>query len=127
METKLLFLTALSFFFVFPRRLLAHHGYAAYELNKMGSLKGVVTVFSMANPHSTLSFDVKNEKGKVERWTVETGHVRMLIENGWSPDTLKPIDTVIFYFHPAKNGSHVVDLVRIEFPDGRVFSGSTYH
>ena len=29
------------------------------------------------------------------------------------------VAVVTFYFHPAKNGSHAVDLVKVKLPDGR--------
>jgi hypothetical protein len=97
----------------------AHHGYAAYDETVMKSLKGTVTDFELENPHSTVSFDVKDENGKIENWTAEAGHVRLMLDLGWKRDTLKVGDTATFFFHPAKNGSHSVDLVRVALADGR--------
>ncbi len=97
----------------------AHHGYAAYDETKLLSLKGTVTDYELENPHSTMSFDVKNDKGAVENWTGEAGHVRLMEDLGWKSATLKEGDVVTFYYHPAKNGAHSVDLVKITFPDGR--------
>lgn len=97
----------------------AHHGYAAYDETKTLSLTGTVTDFEIMNPHSTMSFDVKGSAGKVENWTAEAGHVRLMKDLGWSPDTVKNGDTVTFYFHPAKNGSHSVDLVKVTLPNGK--------
>lgn len=98
----------------------AHHGYAAYDLTKVLFLKGTVTEFELMNPHSTVSFDAMNKDGKVENWTAEAGHVRLMQDLGWKRDTLKVGDVVTFYFHPAKNGSCSVDLVKIGFPDGHM-------
>ena len=98
---------------------LAHHGYAAYDETQTLSLKGKVTDFELENPHSTMSFDVKGTDGKVESWVAEAGHVRLMKALGWSPDTLKNGDMVTFYFHPAKNGSHAVDLIKVALPDGK--------
>jgi len=42
----------------------AHHGYAAYDETTIVSLKGTVTDYELANPHSTMSFDVKDDHGK---------------------------------------------------------------
>ena len=97
----------------------AHHGYAAYDETVTNSLKGTVTDFELENPHSTVSFDVKDAQGKVENWTAEAGHVRLMLDLGWKRDTLKVGDTATFYFHPAKNGSHSVDLIKVVFPDGK--------
>ena len=97
----------------------AHHGYAAYDETKTLSLQGQVTDFELENPHSTMSFDVRGTDGKVESWTAEAGHIRLMKDLGWSSDTLKVGDTVTFYFHPAKNGSHAVDLVKVVLPTGK--------
>ncbi|MDP9051210.1 MAG: DUF6152 family protein [Acidobacteriota bacterium] len=100
----------------------AHHGYAAYDETKLLSLKGTVTDYELENPHSTMSFDVKGENGKVESWEGEAGHIRLMLDLGWTRKTLKAGDVVTFYFHPAKNGSHAIDLVKITIPDGRTLN-----
>ena|SRR5579859_6183457 len=97
----------------------AHHGYAAYDETTLLSLIGTVTDYELENPHSTMSFDVKDEHGKVENWTAEAGHIRLMHDLGWTSTTVKPGDVVTFYFHPAKNGSHAVDLVKVTLADGR--------
>lgn len=108
---------ALIFTAVMPA--LAHHGYAAYDETVTKSLQGTVTDFELMNPHSTVSFDVKGADGNVENWTAEAGHVRLMLELGWKRNTLKVGDTATFFFHPAKNGSHSVDLVKVVFADGK--------
>ena len=109
---------ALIFAAVMPA--LAHHGYAAYDETVTKSLQGTVTDFELMNPHSTVSFDVKGADGKVENWTAEAGHVRLMMDLGWKRSTLKVGDTATFFFHPAKNGSHSVDLVKVVFADGKM-------
>jgi phenylpropionate dioxygenase-like ring-hydroxylating dioxygenase large terminal subunit len=110
-----------------PIPALAHHGYAAYDLTKVVSLKGTVTDYELANPHSTMSFDVKDEHGKVDNWVAEAGHIRLMQDEGWTRTSLKVGDVVTFFFHPAKNGSHAVDLVKVVFPDGKVLYGHSSH
>jgi hypothetical protein len=102
-----------------PVPAMAHHGYAAYDETKTLTLHGKVTDFELENPHSTMSFDVKNDHGVVESWVAEAGHVRLMQDLGWTRTTLKEGDVVTFNFHPAKNGSHSVDLVSVTLPDGR--------
>ena len=102
-----------------PHSAWAHHGYAAYDETTLLSLKGTVTDYELENPHSTMSFDVKDEHGKVENWTAEAGHIRLMHDLGWTSTTLKPGDVATFYYHPAKNGSHAVDLVKVTLSDGR--------
>jgi hypothetical protein len=105
----------------------AHHGYAAYDLTKILTLKGTVTDYELMNPHSMMAFDVKDEHGKVENWIAEAGHIRLMKDEGWTETTLKVGDVVTFSFHPAKNGSHSVDLVKVEFADGRILWAHTSH
>jgi len=114
-------------FLVNPTPAAAHHGYAAYDETKTLSLKGTVTDYELANPHSTMSFDVKDEQGKVENWVAEAGHIRLMQDEGWTRTTLKTGDVVTFFFHPAKNGSHAVDLVKVVLVDGRSLWAHSSH
>lgn len=50
---------------------LAHHGYAAYDMQSTKSLEGTVTNYMMANPHSQIAIDVKGADGNVECWVLE--------------------------------------------------------
>lgn len=98
----------------------AHHGYAAYDLTQSVTVTGTVTELSVANPHSTLAFDVKNENGSIDHWSVEFGNLRGLVAQGWQKDTLKPGDVIKLTLHQAKNGAHVGVLVgKITYGDGR--------
>jgi hypothetical protein len=127
---KKLILTCLALSIVYlagPIPAWAHHGYAAYDETKLLSLKGTVTDYELANPHSTMSFDVKDEQGKVENWVAEAGHIRLMQDEGWTRTTLKTGDVVTFFFHPAKNGSHAVDLVKVVLPDGRSLWAHSSH
>ena len=72
----------------------AHHGYAAYDLTKTVTVTGSVTEMMMANPHSSLAFDVKDDKGNSDHWAIEFGTLRGLVAEGWTRDTLKPGDQI---------------------------------
>jgi hypothetical protein len=110
----------LLFGFSFALPAYAHHGYAAYDLAKSVALSGTVVELSMDNPHSSLTFDVKDEKGEVTRWAVEFGTLRSLMSQGWTRATLKPGDGITLSLHPAKSGAHVGVLVgKITYADGR--------
>ena len=49
----------------------AHHGTAAYDTKNILTVKGTMTEFRFINPHVQLYFDVKNDKGEVEKWQAE--------------------------------------------------------
>jgi hypothetical protein len=104
--------------FVSPVR--AHHGYAAYDLEKTVTVTGTVSDVLLGNPHSSVGFEVKDEKGNPTRWSFEFGNLRSLLAEGWTKDTLKSGDEIKISIHPAKNGAHVGVLVgKISYSDGR--------
>src|SRR5580765_1624926 len=72
-----------------------HHGYAAYDMNKTVTLRGTITSYKMANPHSTITFDVMGATKKVEHWSAEFGYVRAMKAAGWTSSSLQPGDEVI--------------------------------
>jgi len=98
----------------------AHHGYAAYDMTQTVTLKGTITSYLLSNPHSTITFDVKDDKGKVQHWSAEFGYLRQMKAAGWTSTSLKPGDDVTMELNVAKNGSYVATLRRVAFPDGRV-------
>ncbi len=114
------FLLALLVWIGFASPAFAHHGYAAYDMTQTLTLTGTVTEVVLANPHSSLAFDVKDDKGNVTRWAIEFGQLRAVVAQGWTRETLKPGDEIKVSLRPAKNGAHVGVLAgKIMFADGR--------
>jgi hypothetical protein len=100
--------------------LLAHHGEANYDTEKMVSIKGTVTDFQFVNPHVQISLDVKNEKGEIEKWVGEARSPAMLSRyGGWDKNTIKVGDAITFYGHRTKNGTPFMRLDKIVLSDGR--------
>jgi hypothetical protein len=122
---QIAFFAVLGVYLAMSVSTLAHHGYAAYDNSKTVSLTGTVTYYEMANPHSTLKFDVKDESGKIQNWAIEFGTVRDLKKIGWTQDSLKPGDQIAVTLHPAKNGATVGVSSKITYADGREISGVT--
>lgn len=112
-------------FLLFSTATPAHHGLAAYDMDKTIALKGTVTNFEFTNPHSIIYWDVKDDEGVVQHWVAETHNPRVLGEAGWTKDTIKPGDEVTIYVHAARNGLHVGDLVKVVFADGRELDPKT--
>lgn len=97
----------------------AHHGNAAYDSLHPVTVKGTVTEFAWANPHVQIFFDVKDDKGQVTHWSVETLSPGKLVRCGWKPDAIKPGDNVTITTLPAKTGAPVGFLTKLVFADGR--------
>lgn len=98
----------------------AHHGNAIYDMKHTITLTGTVSQLTLANPHSSIAFDVKDEQGNVDHWVVEFGVLRELKAQGWTDDTLKPGDQIKVPVHPKKDGDHQGIIVKtISYADGR--------
>jgi DNA/RNA endonuclease YhcR with UshA esterase domain len=99
--------------------LLAHHGEANYDTDKIVSIKGTVTQFEFINPHVQITLDVKNDKGEVEKWVGEARSPAMLSRyGGWDKDTIKVGEVVTFYGHKTRNGTPFMRLDKIVKADG---------
>jgi hypothetical protein len=98
----------------------AHHGNAAYDLEKPITLKGKVTEFAWSNPHVQIYFDVKDDKGKVVHWATETVSPGLLARAGWNKDVLKAGDEITITLGPAKNGAPIGYALKIVLANGKV-------
>jgi hypothetical protein len=113
--------------------LYAHHGNAEYDMKSKVMLTGTVTALQLANPHSTVAFDVKDENGTVNHWVVEFGVLRDLVQAGWTDTTLKPGDQIKVAVHAKSDGDRSGILVGdITYADGKPIylkppPGQTYH
>ena len=97
---------------------LAHHGSAAYG-DKLAVFKqATVTKFLWASPHCLINFDVKNDKGVIEHWVVETGPATNVGIIGWTKTSIAPGDVITVYMYPAKTGNTVGRLQKIVLADG---------
>jgi hypothetical protein len=97
----------------------AHHSAAAYDTStivlKSATMKRVV----WANPHTILTFDVKDATGDVATWTAESGSPSALTRMGWHRNSLQAGDPVTIELFPARNGARVGRLAKVILPDGR--------
>jgi hypothetical protein len=86
----------------------AHHGAPAlYDVAHPITIKGTVTEFVWANPHCQIYMDVKNEKGEVVHWSIESNAPGQMTRAGWTRRTLKPGDEIAVTLIPAKSGEPV--------------------
>lgn len=104
--------------------MLAHHGNVAYDEQHPITINGSVTEFVWSNPHCQIYLDVKNDKGDVVAWSVESQSPGILKRNGWTRDSIKPGDHIVVTLVPAKSGAPVgfsgEKTGKIVFDDGHV-------
>jgi hypothetical protein len=99
---------------------MAHHGNAAYA-DKVTEFKNAkITKFNWANPHALIFFDVKDAKGNVVNWTVETAAPQALRLIGWDKNSFTPGDLVTITMYVAKNGNPAGRLNKVVLADGTV-------
>jgi len=112
---------------VLPVRTSAHHSFAAeYDANKPVKLSGTVTKVEWVNPHGWIYLDVKDPKGSVAKWAVETGTPGMLARRGLKKTFLPIGAEVVITGYRAKDGSNTANGAAVKFPDGRdIFLGSS--
>jgi len=108
---------------IFSLPLFAHHGNAAYEMDKSVTIKGTVTQYVWANPHCILLFNVTDEHGQVVLWSAETENPSSMVHYGWTKDSMKPGDQVTVTVLPAKNGKPIGRIVEVVLPNGQKLAG----
>jgi hypothetical protein len=90
---------------------MAHHSFAGrFDGSRALHLRGTVTSFEVASPHSRLYVDVRSDSGQVERWALESPSTLSLQRRGLER-IVKPGDTIGVCGYAAKDG---VDAGRAE-------------
>jgi hypothetical protein len=98
---------------------LAHHSTAYYALEPI-VVRGTVFEFRWRNPHAVVLWDVKDEKGKVVRWSGELSSVTTLMGDGLTKNSVKPGDEIVFMVRPSKTGAPASTILSMKKPDGTV-------
>jgi putative aminopeptidase FrvX len=102
----------------------AHHSIGAYyDTTREVTLKGAVSVIEWTNPHVFLHIDVRDERGNVTSWAVESDSPNVLTRAGWTRKTLQPDDEVIAIGFPSKKSLTALRLVTLTLADGRRLKG----
>lgn len=101
---------------------LAHHSFAAaYDMQTGITITGKIVEVKLTNPHSHFYLDVTDDKGGTARWTFEAGTPSGMLRNGYSPQIIKPGDTVTIKGFRARNQSDNGMLTELTTADGTVY------
>jgi hypothetical protein len=102
----------------------AHHGNSAYDEAHWITISGTVTEFVWANPHCQIFLDVKDDKGALVNWAIESQSPGILRRNNWTRTSVKAGDQITITLAPAKNGAPVGfsgnQSGKVVFADGHV-------
>jgi hypothetical protein len=104
----------------------AHHSFAAeFDGTKPVRLIGTITKIEWTNPHSYFYLDVKDTRGEIHNWAIESGNPGALSRRGWKKGAIKLGDSLIVDGYLAKDGSRLIDGRRVKLPSGEtVYGGS---
>ena len=81
----------------------AHHSLGAtYDGEKEVKLEGKIVQFLLRNPHSFLHVEAPDEKGVMQRWSLEWRSAGSLGQQGINRDTLKLGDVVVLTASPSR-------------------------
>ena len=118
MKRKLIILLCFDLL-VIAAPLLAHHGGAAYDSEKVVTVKGRIVNFDWSSPHSQIHLDATDDKGNVVHWNFECQPPSILIHAGWTKNSLKPGDQVTITARPTRNGAPIGIVSKVTLADGR--------
>lgn len=92
----------------------AHHSLAGtYVLDQTSTIEGTIFQFSVRNPHSFISLDVKDSAGSVVRWGVEWNGTTQLTQTGVTAQTLKAGDRVTITGRPSRDTKEHKILMKV--------------
>ena len=81
----------------------AHHSYGAtYDVNKEVRLTGKLVQFSLRNPHSYVQIQAPDDKGVLQRWSVEWSGTTQLTSQGVKQESLKVGDQIVIVGRPSR-------------------------
>jgi hypothetical protein len=104
---------------------LAHHSFAMFDRDKELVLNGTVSEFQWTNPHAFIEVEVPNDKGAVDKWSVEMNSPNNLTRQGWKSTMLKTGDKVSVTLNPLRDGKKGGLFVAVTLPDGKVMKDPT--
>jgi hypothetical protein len=95
---------------------IAHHGLAAFDQTNKVTLKGTVTEFHFVNPHAVVEFEVKDDKGPVQKWHAELTSPLHL--KGWTATSLEAGNVVTITGYRAKSGAFYLWVTDLRSSNG---------
>jgi len=119
MRMKIVTLAIVMNLFITTVPAFTHHADVAYERTSIELKSATIVKVAWINPHAVVSCDVKDETGKVTRWTLEMGSPSAMQRVGWNRNSLSPGDVVKLDVNPAKNGTNFGRLLRVTTADGK--------
>jgi hypothetical protein len=105
----------------------AHHSFAAFfDPDKSVSVTGTVTEFRFTNPHGMIAVNVKKPDGSTIEWRAETNAPVVLVQRGWSRDSIKPGMVVTIDGWPSRDGRNYMRMRAVRDEHGKPIGGAPF-
>lgn len=81
----------------------AHHSYGAtYDVSKEVKLEGKLVQFVFRNPHAFVAMEAPDEKGVMQRWSIEWSGTTQLGAAGITHESLRVGDQIVVLGRPSR-------------------------
>ena len=105
----------------------AHHSFAAFfDPEKSVTVTGTVTQFRFTNPHGMIAINVKKPDGSNVEWRAETNAPVVLVQRGWSRDSIKPGMVVTIDGWPSRDGRNYLRMRAVRDANGKTIGGAPF-
>jgi len=84
----------------------SHHSHNAYEITVWTNLEGTVSEVHLINPHSWIYLDVADENGETTIWALEATGPNGIMQNGVTPEDVRPGDPINVRCHLLRDGTN---------------------
>ena len=110
-----------------PAAAQAHHSFAAFfDPDKSVTVTGTVTEFRFTNPHGMIAVNVKKPDGSFVEWRAETNAPVVLVQRGWSKDSIKPGMVVTIDGWPSRDGRNYMRMRAVKDASGKPIGGAPF-
>jgi hypothetical protein len=103
-----------------PFAVEAHHGWMEFDENAEVTVVGTVIDFHYVNPHCVVEFEVKDDKGHVQKWQGEFSNPGVLSRRGWTAASLEAGEKLTITGHPARNHVLAIHVTKIRGSNGEL-------
>lgn len=97
----------------------AHHAFSMFEWGKEKVLEGTVVKWEWTQPHTFIWVNVKDKKGKVQKYGLEGPSPSILRHYGWSKRSLAHGDEVKVSYYPLRDGRAGGFYIDVTLANGR--------
>lgn len=81
----------------------AHHSTSAFDNEKVVVIEGEITQVRWINPHASFKLEGTAKGGPDGLWTIEMTAPNVLINAGWTRNSVRPGDKVTVFANPLRN------------------------